>query len=279
MDCIVRKKSAMVNRVNGNDYYDYTKLSLPTSADTTGSGEKFSLDYQRTDDKKEEEEDKEKISREDIGKGIAGNGARTVMQSGVKLELSGKSREKDSAGKAGSFSDLLDTVRSWIITFLQSFKGILNRIWNDPEPEEEVLSAKEVPLEETDRLSEEYLRMNPPEDWNTDHSNSQSHGEGAALASESADGPGHDNPGTPSKTTESGEQYLSGGRNREKEIQQYLRSGNLEQVISLLTEDGHRTMAKNSTLLTYYDRTGRLTTLSASDQERILHGDRNTRKL
>ena len=66
---------------------------------------------------------------------------------------------------------------------------------------------------------------------------------------------------------------------REREIQKYLRTGNLEQVISLLTEDGHRTIAKNSTLLTYYDRTGRLTSLSASDQERILHGDRNTRKL
>ena len=50
----------MINRVNGNDYYDYTKLNMPTSADTTGNGEKFSLDYQREDDKKEEGEGKRK---------------------------------------------------------------------------------------------------------------------------------------------------------------------------------------------------------------------------
>ena len=66
---------------------------------------------------------------------------------------------------------------------------------------------------------------------------------------------------------------------RDKEIRQYLRSGNLEQVISLVTDNGNKTMAKNSTLLTYYDRHGRLTPLSASDQERILHGDKNVRKL
>lgn len=66
---------------------------------------------------------------------------------------------------------------------------------------------------------------------------------------------------------------------RDEKIRKQLRSGNLEQVISLLTDDGRRTMAKNSTLLTYYDKSGRLTQLNASDRERILHGDRNVRKL
>lgn len=66
---------------------------------------------------------------------------------------------------------------------------------------------------------------------------------------------------------------------RDEKIRKQLRSGNLEQVISLLTDDGRRTMAKNSTLLTYYDKSGKLTQLNASDRERILHGDRNVRKL
>lgn len=220
----------MVNRVNGNDYYDYTKLNLPSSSDMAGNGEKFSLDYQRADDKKDEEEGKEKIPKDGIGKGLAGNGAHTVMQGGVRLELSGNDRGKDPAGQEGTFSGLLDTVRLWFAAFIQTFKEVLNRIWNDPEPEPEVevVSTEEVPPAETDRLTEEYLSMNSLED---------------------------------------------------REIQKYLRSGNLEQVISLLTEDGQRTIAKNSSLLTYYDRTGRLISLSASDQERILHGDRNTRKL
>lgn len=66
---------------------------------------------------------------------------------------------------------------------------------------------------------------------------------------------------------------------KDAEIQKYLHDGNLDQVISLLTDNGHKTIAKNSNLLTYYDRNGRITKINPSDRERILHGDRNTRKL
>lgn len=241
----------MINRVSDNDYYDYKKLSMPTSADTNSSGEKFNLDYQRADDRKEDEKNKEKVSRDGLDKNLSGNRSSTVMQSGVKLELSGNRQEKETAEQEDAFSDLFRTVRSWITAFIQSFKGLIDKIWNDPVPEETVLSAEEAPIEESDRLSEEYLEMNP-----------------AALPDE-----------TIVASTEAPEEILSGRVEKDKEIQKYLRSGNVEQVISLLTENGHKTMAKNSSLLTYYDRTGRLTSLSASDQERILHGDRNVRKL
>lgn len=246
-----RKITVMINRVNGNDYYDYTKLNMPTSADATGNGEKFSLDYQRADDKKEEDEGKEKIPKEGMGKNLSGNGARTVLQSGVRLELSGNEPEKDPAEHRGMFSELLSSVRSFVAILMQSFKEILNRIWNDPVPEEEVLQTEDIPVEETERLSEEYLDINASKLMN----------EGGLT------------------DTLTQRDTLPDRAVREKEIQKYLRSGDLEQVISLLTDDGHKTIAKNSTLLTYYDRTGRLTSLSASDQERILHGDRNTRKL
>ena len=43
---------------------------------------------------------------------------------------------------------------------------------------------------------------------------------------------------------------------RDEKIRKHLRSGNLDQVISLLTDDGKRSVAKNSTLLTYYDKNG-----------------------
>ena len=232
----------MINKVNGNDYYDYTKLNMPASSDLTGNSEKFSLDYQRADDKKEEEEGKEKISRDGLGKNLTGNSAHTALRNGVRLELSGREQTGASDGPKG-ISELLDTVRIWIASAVQSFKGLLSRIWNDPVTEEEVLPVEEVPVEETDRLSEEYLDINP-------------------IKSSDADG-----------------LFLPDGADRDREIQKYLRSGNLEQVLNLLTEDGHRTIAKNSTLLTYYDRTGRFTSISASDQDRILHGDRNVKKL
>lgn len=244
----------MINRVSDNDYYDYRKLNMPTTADTMSNGEKFSLDYQRTDDKKEDDEKQDKIA-DDLNKNLSGNRSRTVIQSGVKLELSGTGQEKDAGTNQSPLFDLITTVRTWFAAFVQSCKGLLDRIWNDPVVEDEVVSAEEVPVEETERLSEEYLEMNSSE---------------STPVSEKV---------SDSARTERIDQLLSGRDNRDKEIQKYLRSGNLEQVISLLTENGSRTMARNSSLLTYYDRTGRLTSLSASDQERILHGDRNVRKL
>ena len=65
----------------------------------------------------------------------------------------------------------------------------------------------------------------------------------------------------------------------DREIQPYLRKGDLNQVISLLTDNGKKTVAMNSTLLTYYDRNGKMVEINASDRERILRGDRNTKKL
>lgn len=55
----------MINRVSDNDYYDYKKLNMPTAADTNSSGEKFSLDYQRADDKKEDDEKKRRYPKKE----------------------------------------------------------------------------------------------------------------------------------------------------------------------------------------------------------------------
>lgn len=66
---------------------------------------------------------------------------------------------------------------------------------------------------------------------------------------------------------------------REREIQESLRIGDMDQVVNLLTDNGKRAIAKNSTLLTGYDKNGRVVEPNASDMERVLHGDRNTWEL
>lgn len=70
-----------------------------------------------------------------------------------------------------------------------------------------------------------------------------------------------------------------GEEGREREIQESLRIGDMDQVINLLTDNGKRTIAKNSTLLTSYDKNGRVVEPNTSDMERVLHGDRNTWEL
>lgn len=67
--------------------------------------------------------------------------------------------------------------------------------------------------------------------------------------------------------------------NEEELLKKALHTGDLPQVIDILTENGTKTIAKNSTLLTYYDKNGRVVEPNASDRERILHGDRGSRKL
>ncbi len=69
---------------------------------------------------------------------------------------------------------------------------------------------------------------------------------------------------------------------KERLTEEYKREKNVlgyEDMINTITNNGERFLAKNSTLLTYYDRNGKLIQINASDRERILHGDKNTKKL
>ena len=50
-----------------------------------------------------------------------------------------------------------------------------------------------------------------------------------------------------------------------------------ETIASFMVDYGGRRLAKNSDLLTQYDRTGHITTPNASDRRRILQGDGKTR--
>lgn len=248
--------TVLVNKINGNDSYNYTQLKMPNAADKTGDSEQFSLAYQRA---QEETDDKDKSDKTEEPLADKTSAQRTVMQDGVKLELSGNRQSISDAVGSGRQSQsagpgLLDTLRSWIAVFTQSIKDLIYKIWNDPVPQENetlqddanVSGATDETIE-PERLSEEYLTLK-----NLD-----------ALQ----------NPDDVAKS------QLERETEREKEIQRLLRSGNMEQVVSMVTENGQKTMAKNSTLLTYYDRTGKIAPLSASDQERILHGDRSTRTL
>ena len=243
----------MVNKVNGNDYNNYSQLKMPTAADTTtNNGEKFSLAYQNAQEETDEKDNNEKSDVIDIAKVSR---QRTVMQSGVKLELSGNGQsdaavKRENAEQAASLNKgFVDTIRNWIKLFIKSAKELLYKIWNDPVQSEDMVidDSETAETDEPEKLSEEYLALKNLEQLQN-----------------------------PEKAAS---QQIEREAKKNEEIQKLLRSGNMEQVISLVTENGHKTMAKNSTLLTYYDRTGKITPLSASDQERILHGDRSVKEL
>ena len=239
----------VVNKINGNDSYDYTKLKMPGSSDAAYDGEKFSLAYQRAQENSEEKE-QDKADKS----GAAGEGGqRTVVQGGVKLELSGNAQTHDRAINSDTRQSLptgqglIDKIRSWAAVFIKSIKSFLYRIWNDSEPDYVSDRNAAEMSDEHEKLTEEYLDIKSSGELSTSDIDLR-------------------------------RQTVREERQNE-EIQNILRSGNMEQIVNMVTENGQKTVAKNSTLLTYYDRTGKITPLNASDQERILHGDRNTTKL
>lgn len=58
-----------------------------------------------------------------------------------------------------------------------------------------------------------------------------------------------------------------------------LKSGSLQQIEQLLTRNGARQPARNSDLLTFYDRFGKLIELDETERHRVLFGDKNVMKL
>ncbi len=230
----------MVNKIDGNHYQEYG--SPKTVNNIQDNGEKFSLNYHREQLQPEAEKEKEKngAASSTERSGVRLELSRDALQTGTVRKLDGQPPEEEpSLADGRSFTDRIQKLFTGLI---ETVKTVLNRIWNDPQPEgnEEALSYETA-----------------------DRNAAQEYGDEKALAEQ--------------EKTQEAEELTDA--DKDARIQKYLHNGNLEQVITLLTDNGRKTIAKNSTLLTYYDRSGKLTQINPSDRERILHGDRNTRKL
>lgn len=250
----------MIYRVGDGDNpaFDYSSQLKP--AKNTESQEKFSLDRKKEQEytaKKEEKGEDKKLHEKP--------GARSRQRDGVRLELSGgreawesKKGEKETKAQ-NSGASLFHVLQS----FFSAVKDFLYRVWNDA-PAESL--SEDVTPEEKERYTEEYYAAKGilPE---------------RAETEEETVSPKTDADRTEMPPVETKQSYEADQAARDEKIRGHLRSGNLEQVISLLTDNGRRAIAKNSTLLTYYDKNGKLTQINASDKERILHGDRNVRTL
>lgn len=251
----------MIYRVGDGDNpaYDYSSQLKP--ARNTESQEKFSLDRQ-----KEQEHTAKKEAKGEDKKLHEKPGAQSRMRDGVRLEISGgrdahETQKKEGAAKAqaASGTSFFSIVQSLIATV----KDFLYRVWNDV-PSEPI--SEDVTPEEAERYTEEYYAMKgiSPEHKRAEIEETDSESETAQMTKQPVETP---------------QSFAADQAARDEKIRGHLRSGNLDQVISLLTDDGRRSVAKNSTLLTYYDKSGKLTKINASDRERILHGDRNVRTL
>lgn len=242
-----------IERINGNNYYEYAKIKNIKVSDT---GEKFSLDYknEQLNPETKEKDDKEDSAKE-TGQSAEQNGVRLEISHNGRMANAGRAPAKTAAGTKGTGSlagqlPLLESVKEFAAAAIAAVKDFFYKIWNEP-------SAVDVVQEESASAADK---------------------NGARTGAEPA---GSDEVSEMVYATPQ-EAAFARYRNEvllDHEIQPYLKSGDLDRVISLLTDNGRKTIARNSTLLTYYDRNGKMVEPNASDRERILYGDRNTKKL
>ncbi|MCM1183549.1 MAG: hypothetical protein NC337_09260 [Roseburia sp.] len=275
----------MVNKVNGNNYYTYNRQKSINVSDT---GEKFSLDYNRdglqTDSKKDKSKDTE--------------------ENGVRLELSGSGQptakpvettvSRVPAAKASATAKqptLLGTLQELLTSLFSAIGSFFSKLWNEPAPDE-VKDSTEASVEAQDaevfaeagqaEPDTENIQANAVELTQEDvfeqavnafFAEKLQETDSSAALSEASE--------TDIDLTEEDAEtaYRMSRERLEEEIRPYLRNKDMAQVINILTDNGNRTVAKNSSLLTYYDKRGRITEPTASDRERILYGDKNARNL
>ena len=262
----------MIYRVGDGDNpaYDYSSQLKP--AKNAESQEKFSLDRQKEQEvpkKKEEKGEDKKLHQKP--------GAQIRAQDGVKLELSGgrvNERERTTGGATKSENmdgGLFVGVLSVFKSLFSALGEFFYKVWNDP-PKGTV--SEDVTPEDAERYTEEYYAMK-----GIPRPETPAAGEIKEISADADVSIGAEKAAKSADVQEEQADFEAEQAERDEKIRKHLRSGNLEQVISLLTDDGKRSVAKNSTLLTYYDKNGKLTQINASDRERILHGDRHVKTL
>ena len=253
----------MVNKVDGNNYYVYTKQK---KLDVPDTGEKFNLDYKQGETSSQTKK-KDEVSEEEK--------QQAAERLGVRLDLSDNGRNADAerrkeeaagAKNASAQQPLLETIRTYIVSAISAIREFFHNIWNDQ-------PSEGTPREMTEETAQD-MYSDVIQEAVTDGSRDTILETGSGVSQE---------------RTRALEEILDvsdeisvltmNEERRNREIQQSLRDGDMKQVISLLTDNGKRTIAKNSTLLTSYDKNGRVVEPNASDRQRALYGDRNTLKL
>lgn len=266
----------MVNKVDGNHYPVYTKQQKPS---IPGSTEKFSLEDNGNDSLRESGDMFKKDASDSENKPLS-------ERDGVKLELSGngqasygskQNKEKQTTANTAEQVPVLETIRSFVKTALGAIRDFLYQLWNDPPAEKDIQTVSGDAVETMESADS----FPPTASWES------SDAEDSALPMNPADtldllnatpATALDNPADSTHTQKRLNIFPLQDELPDYEIRQSLQEGDMDRVIRLLTNNGKKTAARNSSLLTSYDKNGKIVEPSASDRGKILYGDRNTLK-
>ncbi len=239
----------MVDPVNNRGYQEYNRINVKVGTNVE-NGEKFSLNYGQEEDESGKKED----------------GKTKVETDGVIAEFSSQTQTRYGGagnGKTGTaqteeyidFGAAAERARGFIGELVKAFSGFISSIkkalldfWNSDSSVSEGNAKDALSGAEDGEKGENIIDV-------TDRSQAID-GE-SVLSTVEAEGVAERAP--------SMEFQIAKPEDRKAQAKQYLEN-----------EELMRRYVKNSDLLTYYDRSGKLVQLNGADKNRILHGDKRT---
>ena len=219
----------MVNKVNGQKYYEYTNVSSQKRKSAESS--EFHMDLDKEGVIYEKGQEKEETPKT-AGQEEAADGAR-LRHAGVKVDISRKGQER--AVQEKQRAALMDLIRNFAQTAVSFLKTLWDKVWNETTKETEFPEVLAEHIEETEEKKQEMESI---------HSLAQ-------------------------------RDRLAWSLYTQEEVRAIFKRGDAKEIEDFLSDHGERHLAKNSDLLTQYDRSGSIVGLDRSDRERILHGNRN----
>ncbi len=291
----------MVDKVSNQKYYEYSKINQQKRSNTESS--EFNLDlgkqgvvYEKGGQKKAEKT-KGTPSQNDTQK------SASQAASGVKLEISRQGYQKTAAKKQES--SIMEGVRKYVTAAVDFLKSLWNKIWNDnpaspkehfPEGAGEAQGAKDATaffggvdaqeengatafFEGIDTQGENdsaaFFGGIDAQSWGAAERNAQA---GQPVFGQPAEQGIADRfwnrisptakPGVPEPAS-----YT------QEEIRRIFRRGNRQEIEDFLSNHGERHLARNTELLTQYDKRGAIIGLDHAEKERILFGNKNEIRL
>lgn len=285
------KNNIMINKVDGNNPYTYTKSKKVDIPDT---GEKFNLGYQKRESSSGAK-DKSQVSEQEKQGELERGGVRLELSTGGQAEDADRRRQAEAAkaqsGNGTTQIPLLEIIRTYVMEALTAIREFFHAIWNDQPPKTTLQDSQLLNDQSPETASQDFPQMvEMQQDTRSleDDPQGTQWSEAMIENTESLESAFKDNqqggsalrkPEEIIDASDEASVLALEEERRNREIQQSLRSGDMEHVIRILTDNGRKTIAKNSTLLTSYDKNGRVVEPNASDRERALYGDKNTWKL
>lgn len=246
----------MIDPIHNQAYQEYTRVSRQKPQ---GTEQKFSMDAALHENPSSDAEANGVIYEPgNAAKSASDQAASSAQTQGRSLQTSvtstAETAHHTSDNTTASSESLGTTVKRLVQNMLRMFKKVLTAIWESKPAE----TSKDAETATSDILT-------------ADNKSTENN----PLETADATVPQTNHPDSDTIETQDPNALDPA---LDADIKKALKAGDTDAFRALLSQDGQRLPAKNSSLLTYYDSTGKLVDLNPSDQYRILHGDRGSQK-